>query len=195
MSYIAEYLKALESFDDVKNRANKVKDIRTGLVALFAAKGEGTVREMAKACGVSAGKVGRDQITGEWLAAHPKADAFLVKTACDILNATTIRACNSLADLQAAVKAMKAGKVAPTVTDDAPEDSTDDAPVDTQTVTKVTTPNSQMAGLTPGMLKTAKNLHDGKEFDADTARAFGAALVTLSQEWNAYIIAMKAKVA
>jgi hypothetical protein len=135
-------------------------------------------------------------VAGEWLAAHPKADAFLVKTACDILNATTIRACGSLKELQDAYKLVKAGKPAPkSGPEDAPEDSTDDAPVDTETVTKVTTPNSQMAGLTPSMLKTAKNLHDGKEFDADTARAFGAALVTLSQEWNAYIIAMKAKVA
>ena len=187
--YVADYKAALGLFELLTSGRKAAKgDIRTALIGLFVA--DGTVREKAKATGVSVSKVQKDVVAGEWLSTHPKADALEVKKATDVLPATTIRACNSLADLQAAVKAMKAGKK-----DNKPEETGDTEetgePEEPKTP-KTTTPDSQMLGLVPGMLKTAKNVHDRKPISAETRKKFQEALAALAKEWNEYVTEIQA---
>ena len=77
--YAEQYRTALLTYAALtgENKDGLVAIVRTGLIAIATAPG--TIEEKAKKTGVSQAKVGRDIITGLWLAAHPNEDAVKVK--------------------------------------------------------------------------------------------------------------------
>jgi hypothetical protein len=49
-----------------------------------------------------------------------------------------------------------------------------------------------MLGLSAGMLKTAKNIHDRTPISAKTRKTFQEAFAALAKEWNAYVAEVQA---
>jgi hypothetical protein len=189
--YAAQYLTALVTFEGMtsKDKAGLVAIVRTGLIAIATAPG--TIEDKATVTGVSQAKIGRDIITGLWLAKHPEEDAVKVKICGNKLSQTKMNKCNTVAELRALMPKPKPKEKTEETTEETTEDSTD-TPEDTETVTKVTTPDSQMLALVPGMLKTAKNVHDRKPISAETQKKFQEAFAALAKEWNAYVTEIQA---
>jgi hypothetical protein len=91
-NYINEYRAALSAFDALTGEKTALTDqVRIGLVALYGASDNRSVRELAKETGVSSTKVGRDVIAGEVLAANDQIDAVLVKKVCNVATAAQVR--------------------------------------------------------------------------------------------------------
>ena len=182
--YAAQYLTALVTFEGMtsKDKAGLVAIVRTGLIAIATASG--TIEDKATVTGVSQAKIGRDIITGLWLAKHPEEDAVKVKICGNKLSQAKMNKCDTLAELRALMPKPKPKAKA--------EETTEETTEDTGTVNKVTTPDSQMLALVPGMLKTAKNVHDRKPISAETQRKFQEAFAALAKEWNAYVTEIQA---
>jgi hypothetical protein len=99
--YAEQYRTALLTYAALtgENKEGLVAIVRTGLVAI--AMAPGTIAEKAKKTGVSQAKVGRDIITGLWLAAHPNEDAVKVKACGNKLSQTKMEKCDTLKELRA----------------------------------------------------------------------------------------------
>lgn len=149
--YVAGYLNALTIQWAVtsKDRAAKVAAVRAGLVALATSKE--TIAKKVAATGVSKSKVSRDNITGKWLIANPKADAIRVKLCGDQLDKEQMNSAKSLKDLEALMPVVaKAKRAAKT----APKAKTTPKPKVT-----VTTPESRRAEWLTLSLQFANDMH------------------------------------
>jgi hypothetical protein len=91
-NYVNEYRAALSAFDALTGEKTALTDqVRIGLVAIYGASDNRSIRELAKETGVSSTKVGRDVIAGEVLAANDTIDAVLVKKVCNVATAAQVR--------------------------------------------------------------------------------------------------------
>lgn len=179
--YVADYKAALGLFELLTSGRKAAKgDIRTALIGLFAANG--TVREKAKATGVSVSKVQKDVVAGEWLSTHPKADALEVKKATDVLPKSVVMECDTLTELQDKFREFKAGKKEnkseetgdPEETGDTEETGDPEEPK----VPKATSPESRMTAITSLGLKVTADIAKGGHLSPE----FMAMLVGLARE-------------
>lgn len=179
--YVADYKAALGLFELLTSGRKAAKgDIRTALIGLFVA--DGTVREKAKATGVSVSKVQKDVVAGEWLSTHPKADALEVKKATDVLSKSVIMECETLAELQDKFREFKAGKKEgkseetgdPEETGDTEETGDPEEPK----APKATSPESRMTAITSLGLKVTADIAKGGHLSPE----FMAMLVGLARE-------------
>jgi len=173
--YVADYKAALGLFELLTSGRKAAKgDIRTALIGLFVAAG--TVREKAKATGVSVSKVQKDVVAGEWLSTHPKADALEVKKATDVLPKSVIMECETLAELQDKLREFKAGKK-----DNKPEEPgnpEETCDPEEPKAPKATSPESRMTAITSLGLKVTADIAKGGHLTPE----FMAMLVGLARE-------------
>jgi hypothetical protein len=151
--YVTGYLNALILHYAVtsKDRAAKVAQVRAGLIALATSKD--TIAKKVIATGVSKSKVSRDNITGKWLIANPKADAIKVKLCGDQLDKEQMTGAKSLKDLEALMPVVaKAKRAAKTKAAAKPKVAAKPAVV-------VTTPESRRAEWLTLSRQFANDLH------------------------------------
>jgi hypothetical protein len=181
--YAEQYRTALLTYAALtgENKEGLVAIVRTGLVAI--AMAPGTIAEKAKKTGVSQAKVGRDIITGLWLAAHPNEDAVKVKACGNKLSQTKMEKCDTLKEL----RAMMPKKVTPPKDEETEEttEETEETP-DTKGSKPIVTPDDHALAITALARTLAAMYHNGTPPSEDIHNEQVVALNALTREIKAY---------